>query len=69
MRRLLRLLYLLLHLLYQRSVSDMQLGRGRYEKEALLRDPHEYTAVVAYLVAAVFLFVASEMALLVPTLA
>ena len=53
MRRLFRLPYLLLHLLYQRSVSDMQLGRNRYEKEALLRDPHEYTAAIAYLVAAI----------------
>ena len=62
LRRLLRGLMLL-------TVADMRGGRKRYAKEALLRDIHEYTAVWAYLIGAAFLFLASEMALLVPSIA
>ena len=74
MRRLLslpfRLLRNILRGLMLRTVADMRGGKKqRYAKEALLRDVHEYTAVWAYLVGAAFLFMASEMALLVPTIA
>lgn len=74
MRRLLslpfRLLRNILRGLMLRTVADMRGGKKqRYAKEALLRDIHEYTAVKAYLVGAVFLFVASEMALLIPAIA
>ena len=64
-----RLLRRLLRSLMLRTVADMRGGRKRYAKEALLRDIHEYTAVWAYLVGAAFLFLASEMALLVPSIA
>lgn len=64
-----RLLRRLLRGLMLRTVADMRGGRKRYAKEALLRDIHEYTAVWAYLVGAAFLFLASEMALLVPSIA
>ena len=64
-----RLLRRLLRGLMLRTVADMRGGRKRYAKEALLRDIHEYTAVWAYLIGAAFLFLASEMALLVPSIA
>ena len=64
-----RLLRQLLRGLMLRTVADMRGGRKRYAKEALLRDIHEYTAVWAYLIGAAFLFLASEMALLVPSIA
>lgn len=64
-----RLLRRLLRSLMLRTVADMRGGRKRYAKEALLRDIHEYTAVWAYLIGAAFLFLASEMALLVPSIA
>lgn len=43
--------------------------KQRYTKEALLRDPHEYIAATAYLVAALILVVASEMAFVIPSVA
>lgn len=65
-----RLLRKVLRHLMLRTVADMRGGKKqRYAKEALLRDIHEYTAVKAYLVGAAFLFMASEMALLIPAIA
>lgn len=43
--------------------------KQKYQYEALLRDAHEYVAVWAYVFAAGFLFVASELALLIPSVA
>lgn len=41
----------------------------KYPKETLLREPHEYVAAWSYLLAAGFLLIASEAALLIPSLA